>query len=143
MSSTSASASEPVVELSAPSSREQLERTSEPRLLQTIARLEQLAAGRVDARTLAHRHHRREHRQAGGVGAGHLDTRAASASAGSTSRSHGSRPCLLQSSWRPAGTPGTAQEAMPTCVVDELVPERDADVVELDSTARRAEAAER
>src|SRR4029453_15088344 len=51
----------------------ELERPSEPRLLQPIARLEQTTLGRVDPRTLAHGHHWREHGEAGGMRRWHLN----------------------------------------------------------------------
>ncbi len=46
---------------------ERLERRHQSGLFEPSAGLQQLAAGRVDPRTFVHRHHRREHREAGSV----------------------------------------------------------------------------
>ena len=72
------------------------------------------AAGRVDRRALAHRHHRLEHREARRVRRRHRDARRARAAAPARrARGHGSRPCARHSASSPAGRPGTAHDDAP------------------------------
>ena len=120
----------PVVERARALVREELERVCEPGLLEPVARVQQLAAGRVDPRALAQGHDRREHRQARGVRTGHVDTRARELERGlheALPLESPVAPPELSEARRHSGHRAGGDAHL---VVDDLVPERDPDVLE-------------
>ena len=93
---------------------DQLECSDETGLLEPVARVEEPPAGRVEAGAFAHRHHRLEHGQAGGMRGRHRDAVPREAQRGLDERRPGQAPVQARSSASPAGRPGTAHEDAPT-----------------------------
>ena len=93
---------------------EELDGADEPRLLQPVARAEELPARRIDPLALVHRHHGGEHREARGVGLRERGSLAGQAQRGLDEALPGNGPWSRWSASRPAMTPGTPQDAIPT-----------------------------
>ena len=140
MSSSSAAGHRAVAIDRRPFVREELERPREPGLHEPIARLEKLAARRSRSGALAHRHDRREHREARGVGGRHRDAVAGE----SERRLDEPRPrqaaVPLPERVEPGGHAGHGARADPDGVVDELGPERHLEPHELGVARLGAEA---
>ena len=130
MSATRVSATRPVVERARALVPEELERIREPRLLEAVARVQKLAAGRVDASALSEGHDGREHRQALGVRTGHVDTRARKLERGLHEALPLESPVALPELSEAGRHSGHRAGGDAHLVVDDLVPERDADVLE-------------
>jgi len=92
--------------------------------------VQKLAAGRVDASALSEGHDGREHRQALGVGTGHVDTRARKLERGLHEALPLESPVALPELSEAGRHSGHRAGGDAHLVVDDLVPERDADVLE-------------